>query len=591
MNMISELSAAAPRLSLGDLVLHTESGWIEFSDPVRTVSTHVPGEVAACLREVDWAVSQAGLYAAGFMCYEAAAAYELAVHEPEPEALPLLWFGLYERAERLRPLSEPSGAYELGAWQASLDEATYHKAIEQIKQHIARGDTYQVNFTMRMRASFSGDPWGLFCDLSRAQQAGHAAFLDTGRYVICSASPELFFHLDGDLLRARPMKGTGVRGRTLAEDEEHMAKLQRSAKDRAENVMIVDMIRNDFGRIAGIGSVNVPELFTVERYPTLLQMTSTVTARSQAALPAIMEAVFPCASITGAPKVRTMEIIKALEPDARGIYTGAIGYWGPDRQASFNVAIRTVVVDRLQGTAQYGVGSGIVWDSDAAAEYAECRLKSQILTTRFPVFELLESLLWTPEEGFFLLEMHLARLAESAQYFDFHFEEAVVRRRLMETAVGLTEASKVRLLLVRSGEMAIEAQPLGVPAEASQAPVCLASAPVDSGDVWLYHKTSRRQVYEQALAACPDGYEALLWNERGEITEATSANVVVELDGELVTPPVSAGLLAGTYRRFLLEQGLIREKRVTRSDLERCTRLALINSVRKWREAVLVECR
>ncbi len=582
-----EAVTEATSLTYGRLVLHAGSRRIGFADPLRVIATREAQEIAACLREIDDAVSNRGLYAAGFMSYEAAAAYNLAVHQPEADALPLLWFGLYDRAQELPAIPAKSGTYRLDGWRTGLDEEAYFAAIEQIKQRIACGDTYQVNFTMRLRAHFTGDPWALYYDLYQAQQAAHTAYLDLGRYVICSASPELFFDLDGDLLSARPMKGTAVRGKTLVEDREQMAALRASTKDRAENVMIVDMIRNDFGRIAEIGSVEVPSLFSVERYPTLLQMTSTVTARSRASLPEIMEAVFPCASITGAPKVRTMEIIKTLEAEPRGIYTGTIGCWGPDRQASFNVAIRTVVIDREAGLAEYGVGSGIVWDSQAADEYAECRLKSQVLVQRFPPVELLESLLWTPDEGFFLLDLHFERLAGSAQYFGYAFDEAAARLHLMELAKALAEPKKVRFLLGQDGQMISEVHVLIVPSDRPPLRVGLAKTAVNSNDIWLYHKTSRRQVYEEARAGRPDCDDVILWNERGEVTEASSSNIIVELDGRLVTPPVSSGLLAGTYRRYLLEQGHIEEKIVMIADLERITRLLLINSVRKGQEAVL----
>jgi para-aminobenzoate synthetase/4-amino-4-deoxychorismate lyase len=590
MAVIKEEIIKVPALTYGRVVLQAGSRWLTFADPVRIISTSAPEEIASCLQEIDDAVGSEGLYAAGFLCYEAGAAYNLAVHEPEAGALPLLWFGLYNQHEEMPSIPDTQEVpYMLEGWQASLGEEAYFEAIEQIKQRIAQGDTYQVNFTMHLRSQFSGDPWALFYDLSQAQQAGHTAFLDLGRHVICSASPELFFDLDGDLLSARPMKGTATRGRTLAEDEAQMMALQTSTKDRAENVMIVDMIRNDFGRIAEIGSVEVPTLFTVERYPTLLQMTSTVKAHSMASLPEIMEAVFPCASITGAPKVSTMEIIKGLEPEPRGIYTGAIGYWGPCRQASFNVAIRTVVIDRESGVADYGVGSGIIWDSKADAEYAECRLKSQVLVERFPSFELLESMLWTLEEGFFLLDQHLQRLAGSVLYFGYVLDEQVLRLKLMKFAQSLVETSKLRILVGQNGQTTIEAQTVGAAKDAPPVPVCLAQTAVDSSSVWLYHKTTRRQVYEDALAGVPDGYDVILWNERGEITEASSANVILELDGQMVTPPVSSGLLAGTYRHSMLEQGIIQERVVTTADLQRSSRIYLINSVRKWREAVYID--
>ena len=318
----------------------------------------------------------------------------------------------------------PYGEYQVGEWEAAVDWPAYSRAIAAIKSYIAQGYTYQVNYTMPLSASFSGDPWALYRDLTQSQQAQFMAYLDLGRFVICSSSPELFFLREGLQFMSKPMKGTARRGRTLTEDHLQMRWLQNSEKNRAENVMIVDMIRNDFGRIAEIGSVDVPELFTVERYPTLLQMTSTVSARSKATLPEIMRAMFPCASITGAPKVRTMEIIKELEPQARGIYTGSIGFITPEQQASFIVAIRTVVIDRLNNQATYGVGGGSVWDSEADQEYQEAFLKAQVLVQRQPSFELLETMRWSEDGGYYLLDLHLQRLAQSAEYFDFPFDLA-----------------------------------------------------------------------------------------------------------------------------------------------------------------------
>jgi para-aminobenzoate synthetase / 4-amino-4-deoxychorismate lyase len=332
--------------------------------------------------------------------------------------------------------------------------------VERIKDYLVRGHTYQVNHTFPLRASFTGDPWAFFLDLAAAQQGQYAAFIDTGPLAICSASPELFFRLDGDRLTARPMKGTAPRGRTLAEDESRIAELRRSEKNRAENLMIVDMIRNDLGRVAEIGSVAVPRLFEVERYPTLLQMTSTVTARTQASVAEILAHIFPCASITGAPKVRTMEIIRELEPQPRGIYTGAIGFIAPGRRAQFNVAIRTVLIDRERQQASYGVGSGLVWDSDAATEYAECVLKARVLTERRPSFQLLEALLWEPDSGYFLLAAHLERLANTAVYFQVPLDRPAIEAYLTEQARTLTEPGKIRLRVALDGRFTVEVEAL-----------------------------------------------------------------------------------------------------------------------------------
>lgn len=566
--------------------------WRCFAEPVQVITAVTPEEVWPALRAVETAVSQQHLYAAGFLAYEAAAAFGLAVHPPGD--LPLLWFGLYERDRRLAIgdlhsiANRQSPNLQSPIWQPAVSQTVYHVAIRQIKEAIARGDTYQVNYTFPMRAEFTGDPLALFADLAQAQQGSYAAYVDTGRFAVCSASPELFFRLDGEVLTSKPMKGTAVRGKTLAEDETNIAWLAQSEKNRAENVMIVDMIRNDMGRVAEIGSVQVPELFAVERYPTVLQMTSTVQARTTRPLSEIFRAMFPCASITGAPKVRTMEIIRELEPQPRGVYTGAIGFICPDRTAQFNVAIRTVTADRAQGTAVYGVGSGIIWDSDAAAEYAECQVKARVLAEKRPSFQLLESLLWQPGEGYFLLEEHLRRLADSAVYFAVPLDSTAVREELLRFAVALIEPCKTRLLVSLAGEMEIEAVPLASGARPQPLCVALADTAVNSENVWLYHKTTRREWHNAARAARPDCDEVILWNERGELTEATTSNIILDVDGKLLTPPISCGLLAGTFRNHLLANGRIRERILTKADLARARRIFLINSVRRWQTAELI---
>jgi para-aminobenzoate synthetase / 4-amino-4-deoxychorismate lyase len=425
----------------------------------------------------------------------------------------------------------------------------------------------------------------LFADLAAAQQAGHMAYVDTGRHVICSASPELFFSRQGRQLLARPMKGTAPRGLTLAQDKAQIDWLHHSEKNRAENVMIVDMLRNDMGRVAQTGSVRVSDLFAVERYPTLLQMTSTVTAESDASLSSLLQAMFPCASITGAPKVRTMQLIRELECGPRGVYTGAIGLVGP-QQSQFNVAIRTVVVDRERETAVYGVGSGIVWDSDPVAEYEECRLKTDILIRQQPNFDILEALLWTPNDGYFLWERHLQRLAETADYFQYPLDLAQVEQQLTALAATLTRPMKVRLQLSRRGQVNVKAVDLGQPPGPLR--VGLASAPVSSSNRWLYHKTTQRQVYDSARAARPEWDEVLLWNERGELTEATTANIVLELNGQQITPALSSGLLAGTFRAELLAQGEIVEQIVPVEALQKAAAVYLINSVRGRQKVTLL---
>ncbi|HZY40371.1 MAG TPA: chorismate-binding protein, partial [Anaerolineae bacterium] len=405
---------------------------------------------------------------------------------------------------------------------------------------------------------------------------------------------ELFFQLSGRTLASKPMKGTAARGRTLAEDHAQADWLHHSAKNRAENVMIVDMIRNDLGRIAEIGSVRVPILFEVERYPTVLQMTSTVTAQLAAAqtdapLTNIMTALFPCASITGAPKVRTMQIIADLETTPRGVYTGCIGYVSPQCEAQFNVAIRTVTINRDMGQAEYGVGGGIVWDSDAADEWRECEIKTRVLTQLAHPCDLIESILWTPDGSYCLLDRHLARLAESAEYFNSPIDLPAIQDQLAALGATLSPAAhKVRVSVTQRGHVSIAATPLSEIPLPPVMRVKLAAQPIDSGNVFLYHKTTRRDVYEAARATQSDCDDVILWNERGEITESTIANVVVGLNGKRYTSPIDCGLLPGTFRADLIERGLIHERVISKEELFAATHVWLINSVRGWLECQLI---
>ncbi|MGE4056666.1 MAG: chorismate-binding protein, partial [Vicinamibacterales bacterium] len=444
---------------------------------------------------------------------------------------------------------------------------------------------YQVNYTFQMAGSFEGSAVSLFSDLVGAQRPGAAAFIDLGRYALCSASPEIYFERRGRTLSARPMKGTTRRGRTTAEDLVQRDTLRSSPKQQAENVMIVDMMRNDLGRIADVGSVDVPSLFDAERYPNVWQMTSVVTAQSSAALAEIFQALHPSCSVTGAPKVRTMAILQELEHQPRGIYTGAIGHVAPGGDARFNVAIRTAVVDRVAGQVRFGVGSGLVWDSNAGDEYDECLLKGSILGGPVPDFELLETLRWSPQEGFWLLDRHLDRLQDSAEYFGTSVDTSAVRAALTAAVAEATISLRVRLLVNGDGGIRVEQSPF----TPSREPVVLrlARTPVDAADVFLFHKTTRRQQYDgRRLAGCDD---VVLWNEEEQITETTIANVLAEVDGEVVTPPVECGLLAGTCRADLLQRGEVREQRLSIADLRRANRLWVTNAVQGRRSAVLLD--
>ena len=565
-----------------------------FEEPVAVLEARRPEEVPGVLDAAE-AAARRGLWAAGFVAYEAAPGVnpDLEVRsrsggEPFGE-LPLAWFGLFDRREDARALEPPAEAPAAGgAWQPSVSREAYDEAIGQIRERIAAGDTYQVNHTIRLRATVSGDECDLYRDLALAQRGGYAAYLDTGRYRVLSASPELFFRLDGDRATTRPMKGTAPRGRWLEEDDAIVERLLASAKDRAENAMIVDLLRNDLGRISEVGSVTWEDLFHAERYETVWQLTSTISShlRKGVGLAEVFRALFPSGSVTGAPKVATMRIIAELETFPRGVYCGAIGYLAPDGwgepRANFNVAIRTVVVDSETRLAEYGVGGGVTHGSSAAGEYEEILAKARVLTTSRPAFELFETLRYGPDTGFAHLPEHLARLSSSARYFGFRVDEAAAVAALGAAIEG-RGAVRVRLTLRRDGTLTTEARDLPPP---SERPLRLAldEEPVDPSDVFLFHKTTHRATYEQRRSRHPDTDDVLLVNTRGEVTESTIANLAVLLDGEWVTPPRDAGLLAGTYREILLREGRLSECTVTVEDLRRAEAVALVSSVRGWRD-------
>lgn len=560
--------------------------WVRFSNPVEIIQAHDLGEVQSALSFVETQVEKKGLHAAGFISYEAAPAFDSAFKVVPSSNCPLLWFGLYDSPEPIdlpRPTSKRD--YSLGEWRPSVTRDEYASAIQRIREYIAEGDTYQVNYSFRLKTKFSGDVWSFFLRLAHSQQSRHSAFIETEQFAICSASPELFFRLDGSDLVSRPMKGTAQRGLTFADDKRMGEWLQASEKNRSENVMIVDMVRNDIGRVAEPSSISVPKLFEVERYPTVWQMTSTVKGKTDQPVGSIMSALFPCASITGAPKVRSTEIIAELESLPRRVYTGAIGYIAPQRKAQFNVAIRTVLIDRTSGEAEYGVGGGIVWGSTPDDEYNECLNKAKVLTEERPEFSLLETMLWAPDQGYFLLEYHLRRLSDSAEYFGYNCDVVEVGRMLEIAAKGFAAApQKVRLLVSSGGMIHIEHKAMLLD-RSQPVRLRLAATPVDREDVFLYHKTTHRVVYDRARTECSDCDDVLLWNAQGEVTESTIANIVVETEKGLITPPVECGLLAGTFRRWLLEQGKVREQKIMVEELRNAKAICLVNSVRQWQDA------
>ncbi|MEO8196881.1 MAG: aminodeoxychorismate synthase component I [Thermoanaerobaculia bacterium] len=568
--------------------------WWRFADPLESHLAATPEEVPGLLERVE-RVTGRGLWAVGFVAYEAAPAFDRALATRGPSSGSIPWplaaFSFFSRPQEIAVPGPGADTGDRADLQPSLGEAEHAVALAAIREAIAAGETYQVNFTFPMQGRFAGDAEALFWRLAPASAAPHATFLDCGDTAIVSLSPELFFCREGARLVMRPMKGTRPRGRFPEEDLRQAAELAGSAKERAENLMIVDMVRNDLGRIAAPGSVAVESLMTLERYPTVWQMTSTVAAKSTAGLPEIFAALFPCASVTGAPKARTMEWIARLEHRPRGLYCGAIGWVAPERRATFAVAIRTAVVDRAAGALKYGVGSGVVWDSEPAAEYQECLAKARAFAEPAPPFSLFETMLWRPRCGVAFLEKHLARLAASARYFGFPDDERAWRTAVEAGLAALagreTQRQRIRLELAPEGIFSFTSKPFRSDRRGWR--VSLASASVDSGNVRLFHKTTDRSIYEAALAEAwaVGADEAILWNERGELTEGSRTNLVLEIDGERLTPARECGLLAGVFRQSLLERGRVREAVLSRDDLSAASRILLVNALRGWIPAEL----
>jgi para-aminobenzoate synthetase / 4-amino-4-deoxychorismate lyase len=578
---------------------------ITFRDPLRVLVAREVGEVLPALAEIEAAVTD-GMYAAGYVAYEAAPAFEPRMRVRSGGRLPLLWFGIFAGPEEgptstSTPTSTGPDLRGVG-WRLEVDRGRYDRAVAAVREAIAEGRTYQVNLTARLRGILGGEPMALYESLRRAQGAGYHALLDLGEQTIVSVSPELFFRTAGRRIETRPMKGTRPRGRWPEEDDALAAALLASEKDRAENLMIVDLLRNDLGRVCETGSVQVPRLYDVERYRTVWQLTSTVEGRLRpgVGLSDVLAALFPCGSVTGAPKISTMEIIAGLEASPREVYCGAIGMVRPGGDAVFSVPIRTVWWDRATGAAEYGTGGGIVWDSTADAEYDELLAKAVVVRQPWPEFDLLETM---ATEGGTVprLDRHLDRLCRSAATFGIPCPEPDIRAALDLAATGhREEPQKLRLTLAADGAFNLTTEPLGFRGndgpERANGPeratgpegggrpvaVSLAARPVHSHDRFLFHKTTHRAVYDERRAEAPDHYDVLLRNERDELTELTRGNLVLELDGRLVTPPVASGLLAGCLRAQLLDAGIIEEGVVTVDDLDRAARAWSISSARRW---------
>lgn len=561
--------------------------WHLFARPSHIYTTHSIADVMPILHEIQHRVDTHSCYAVGFLSYEAAPACDPAMMTYPPGDIPLLWFGIYtEPVPVTPPPCAHAHALPISSWSPPPSFAAYTKTIEHIHAHIAAGDVYQINHTYRLNAHYNGDAEPLWQFCAHERQARYGALIHTGRHIITSLSPELFFARTQCHILCRPMKGTAPRGMTLADDNARAHALASSEKERAENIMIVDMIRNDLGRIAHHGSVRVTDVCRPERYPTVWQMTSTIEAETHADVPDIFRALFPCASITGAPKIKAMEIIQATEPNSRGVYCGAIGMIAPEKRALFNVAIRTLVCDTHTHKAEYGVGGGIVWDSTPSNEYAECQQKAQILTTPVRHFDIFEALLWSPEDGLFLEELHTQRMRDSCVYFSFTCPPLSLGDICAPYIHDLPPvAHKIRIRIAHDGSYSVDKPEQLVPSSFNPVSVAWARTPVEINNPFLYHKTSCRDLYKNALADVPEADDVLFWNTHGHVTESSIANIVITRGGQRITPPVTDGLLPGVFREYLLRSGDITEQHITPDDVMAAEHVWLISSVRKWRVA------
>lgn len=565
-----------------------------FTEPTEIVSAVTPEEVPAALARLE-AGTTAGLYAAGFFAYELGYVLEPKIRDllPEGRNVPLLWFGLY-RAPREMSEREVdhwlsthtrSGSYQFTSVACAWDGAEYEQRFSAVQDNIRAGDIYQLNLTFKARFRLEGSPLTFYRDMRQRQRVAYAGIVDTGEVTVLSASPELFIEKHGRVVSTRPMKGTAPRAGTPEADADQRRVLSSDVKQRAENLMIVDLMRNDLGRIAEVGSVSVTDLFTVETYRTLHQLTSGVkaTLKEEVGLADLVRAIFPPGSVIGAPKIRAMELIRDYETEPRGVYCGAIGHISPKGEALFNVAIRTPVIFR-DGRGEMGIGSGVVYDSVGAKEYAECLLKMKFLTDPPKSFELIETLLHDAGSGYWLLERHVKRLEASAAYFGYAFDESAVRAALTDAVKGRAgERLRVRLLLAEDGKLTVTVaeQPAQKPGAVMR--YVISETRLDSTNAFLFHKTTRRELYDrewQHYADTMKADEVLYLNERGELAEGSRTNIFVERDGKLVTPPLSSGLLPGVLRSELLASGKAVEATLTPDDLKGGNVVYVGNSVR-----------
>ena len=563
--------------------------WRIFSSPKEVLYSKNLHEVKTILDKVESKINENNDIAVGFLTYESAPAFDPAYRVNKESKLPLICFGLFEGFKETQILDNSEIiTNKIYNWKIETSPSEYKKNFDYIKNQIELGYTYQINYTLRSHSESIQNPYEFF--LEKAKNSPFAAYIETDENIIISASPELFFSLENKRLFCKPMKGTSRRGKTFEEDLILMDALRASKKNKAENIMITDMLRNDMGRISEPGSVKVSSKYDIEKYSTVWQMTSSVESETTASITEIFQALYPCASVTGAPKIASMDIISRIEELPRGIYTGAIGYIAPNREAEFSVPIRTVVSDKNKNCAVYGTGGGIVWDSVWESEWDECLTKSKVLSVKDSSdFELFETMKWDTDSGVFLEEYHFNRLKDSASYFDFKFCDVRGKEIIDETMRNISNnLCVIRLFVNAKGGIRIETSEVPVFIKNQKYTVSLAKNPIQSENIFLYHKTTQREVYENAEGENLHSDDVILWNEEGNLTESTIANIILNIKGNWVTPSINCGLLRGVYRESMLENGLIEERKIHKSEIADLSEITLINSVRGEFKAKLI---
>ena len=562
----------------------------EFSSPSKLWVASDVDQVIAAIAAGE-AAAEAGEWVVGFVTYEAARAFDTAYPQAAAGTLPLAWFCSFAKRVEAPLVEAPSSGPFVDGVVRTHGSRWYRDGVQQVRELIETGGVYQINLTDRVRARLVADPFDLYRSMVSTQGGSFNAFLDLGEAVVASASPELFLEIDGATVTARPMKGTRRRHGRADADLLLAGELRASEKDRAENVMIVDLLRNDLSRLSSPGGVTVPELFRVERYETVWQLTSTVQAalRPEVRLADVFSATFPCGSITGAPKVAAMHAIARLEPSPRGLYCGAIGMISPSvdgaRPSSiWSVAIRTAVIDAADGRVEFASGGGITYDSVPADEDDELESKVAVLRAARPAFALFETLRFDTE-GVHRLELHLRRLAASAAYFGFGCDPTAIAADV--GALGLPDGPRrLRIVLDRRGRHRLEL--VALDEAPSVVRLAVATSQVRSDDPFMCHKTTRRSVYERARSAQPLADDVLLVNERDEVVETTVANLLYRIGSQWFTPPLSSGGLPGIGREVLVASGDVSERVLPLAELDSCDELAVVNSLRGRRTAVIL---